>query len=72
LNGKEAKSAKMRLSFLGAGNHPAVIIRDKLDDPAAVGIEKKAVTAGDVLVVEMRPGGGFIARLDPAPTGAAK
>jgi hypothetical protein len=39
-----------------------MLVRDKMDDPAAVAIENSTVKNRDVLKVEMRVGGGFIAR----------
>jgi len=62
LNGPIAKTVNIRLSFLAPGEHKAMLVRDKMDDPAAVAIENSTVKNRDVLKVEMRVGGGFIAR----------
>jgi hypothetical protein len=37
--------------------------REKMDDPAAVVVEKAAKSRADTLKIELRPAGGFIARL---------
>ena len=36
LNGPDAKSVKIPLSFINGGNYSALLARDKMDDPAAV------------------------------------
>jgi alpha-glucosidase len=64
LNGPVAKSVDIPLTFLPLGRHDAMLVRDKLDDPAAVAIENRTVQSRDSLRVEMRVGGGFIARFD--------
>jgi len=66
LNGPNAKTVKMPLSFLGRGTYDAMLVRDKLDDAAAVAIERSNPARGDSLNIEMRVGGGFIARFVPA------
>ena len=38
LNGPEARTLRLPLSFLGAGNYRALMVRDREDDPAAVKI----------------------------------
>jgi alpha-glucosidase len=48
---------------LGAGRYDALLARDKMDDPAAVVVEKAEKGRTDTLAIELRPGGGFIARL---------
>jgi alpha-glucosidase len=62
LNGPESRSLSIPLAFLGPGKYQAIIVRDKLDDPAAVVLEKMAAAKSDSLKIEMRGGGGFIAR----------
>ena len=62
LNGTQARTLKIPLSFLGAGNYSALLLRDKSDEPAALQVER--ITAGrkDSLTVELSSGGGFIGR----------
>jgi alpha-glucosidase len=64
LNGSSAKTVKAPLSFLGRGKYEALVIRDKMDDPAAFGIENANANNSEVLSIEMRVGGGFIARFN--------
>ncbi|HVI80439.1 MAG TPA: glycoside hydrolase family 97 catalytic domain-containing protein, partial [Candidatus Acidoferrum sp.] len=66
LNGRLARSVEIPLAFLPASSHNAMIVRDKLDDPAAVVVEKKIVSSGDSLKIEMRSGGGFVAWFRPS------
>jgi hypothetical protein len=40
-------------------------VRDVPTDAAAVKVEAGTARRGDVLVADLRPGGGFIARLTP-------
>jgi alpha-glucosidase len=62
LNGSAAKSVDIPLSFLKVGEHKAMLVRDKMDDPAAVIIENSSFRNRDSVKIDMRPGGGFIAR----------
>jgi alpha-glucosidase len=63
MNGAEAKSLEVPLVFLDRGKREAMLVRDRMDDPAAVEIERVQLAKGDLLKIDMRPGGGFIARL---------
>jgi len=62
LNGEVAKAVRLRLSFLGVGRYRATFVRDEKDQADAVKIEKSFVSHGSQLIVEMRAGGGFVAR----------
>jgi alpha-glucosidase len=62
LNGPTARTIKVALSFLGGGKHQAMLVRDRQDEAAAVGIENVSVSRTDSLTIELRAGGGFIAR----------
>ena len=66
LNGPEARTLRLPLSFLKAGNHRALMVRDRDDDPAAVRLEEATVTKDDAIDIRLRAGGGFIARFDRA------
>ena len=61
-NGPSARRVDVSLSFLGAGEHTAMVVRDDLENPAAVKIESTNVRRSDSLRVDLRAGGGFIAR----------
>ena len=62
-NGPDRRTVRIDLSFLETARYDALIARDQPDDPAAVKIEKIQLTTTGSLTGEMRPGGGFIARL---------
>jgi len=60
--GQEAKTIQVPLSFLGEGQYGAVLVRDHKDDSAAVQIERTTASRSDTITIELRDGGGFIAR----------
>jgi alpha-glucosidase len=68
LNGSAAKSINVPLSFLPRREQNAMIVRDNMDDAASVVIENKSVGNRDSIKVEMRAGGGFIARFGKSQT----
>ena len=71
LNGSKARSITVPLTFLG-GEMESMIIRDKLDDPAAVEIKHSTAGTRTAMNIEMRTGGGFIARFRPVTNAARK
>lgn len=71
LNALTGKTVRIPLRFLGSGRYHATVVRDQLDEPAAVKIEKVTVGRRDILTIRMRAGGGFVARFDlPGSAGA--
>jgi alpha-glucosidase len=62
LNGPAARTVKVDLGFLGRDRYDGLLVRDKMDDPAAVAVEKLAAGATAPLTIDLRPGGGFVAR----------
>lgn len=56
------RTVRVPLSFLGAGDYRATLVRDNLVDTAAVRIENATVNSGNTLTIEMREGGGFVGR----------
>jgi alpha-glucosidase len=66
LNGPEARTLRLPLSFLGDGNYRALSIGDRDDDPAAVKREDATVAKDGAIDVRLRAGGGLIARFDRA------
>jgi alpha-glucosidase len=64
MNGPSVKSLQIPLPFLSKAKYEALIVRDRLSDPAAVEIQRLRLGSGDSMQVEMRAGGGFIARFD--------
>ena len=65
LNGPEARTFKVPLSFLGEGRCQALLIADPPDNPAALRVEKTEVNRDEAMPVKLSPGGGFIARFTP-------
>jgi alpha-glucosidase len=63
MNGPQARTVNVDLTFLGAGTHQAVLVRDKADDPAAVEVETREVVRERPLTIDMRAGGGFVLRV---------
>ena len=70
LNGPDVRTLKVDLKFLGPGSYRATLVRDDPDNAASERIEHATVTRQGSLVVAMRPGGGFIARLVQGSTTA--
>src|SRR6185436_1175301 len=57
LNGPEARTLKVLLSFLGRGDYVERIVRDDPGEPAAVQLASKQVTAKETLELELQAGG---------------
>lgn len=66
LNALTGRSVRVALSFLSARKYRATLIRDQMEDPAAVQIENASLTRGHSLTARMRAGGGLVARFQPA------
>jgi len=64
LNGPNAHKLKVNLSFLKQRSYRATTVRDK-GDGSAVEIEQRTIGRKEVLELELRPGGGFVARFSP-------
>ena len=62
MNGPTPKTIKIPLVFLGHGKHKSMLVRDNLEDAAAVNIEQSSAIRTDVLAINLRAGGGFIGR----------
>jgi alpha-glucosidase len=63
VNGAEARTIEVPLSFLGPGKYAATLVRDSSEKPDAVQMEKATLDPGGSVKVALQPGGGFIARL---------
>ena len=63
MNGPNARTVRVGLDFLGRRRYQAMLVKDQPNDPAAVRIERTSSTRRDVIGIEMRAGGGFVARL---------
>jgi alpha-glucosidase len=66
VNGPTARTVRIPLSFLSKGRYQTLVVRDNLDDAAAVVVEKHEIASGHALEIAMRAGGGFVVRLTPA------
>lgn len=62
MNGPNARTVKIRSSFLGRGRYRGILVKDQPDEAAAVSIERITATGNDLIEVEMRAGGGLAAR----------
>ena len=60
--GTEGRTITVPLSFLGDGEYKASLVRDDMQNDAAVKLEDATVNRGDSLAIEMRNGGGFVGR----------
>lgn len=62
INGsKEKRNYELDLSFLGDGRYKAVLVRDRIDNPAAMLVENADLDRTGKIALEMAPGGGFVA-----------
>jgi alpha-glucosidase len=62
LNGPQARTIRVSVSFLGPGQYRSLTVRDRLEDPAALQVEEGTAVRDDAIEVRLRAGGGFIAR----------
>ena len=60
--GPQAKSIRVPLAFLGEGNYKAALVRDDPADDAAIRVENATHKRSDTLTLDLRAGGGFVAR----------
>jgi len=65
MNGAEARTLKIPLSFLGKGDYRAVLVRDNPDRSAAQTELSAPLREGSSLTVQLQAGGGFLARFSP-------
>jgi alpha-glucosidase len=63
LNGLTGRTIRLPLQFPGRQNYRATLVRDQMDQPAAVRMENVILNRGGALTITMRAGGGFAARL---------
>ena len=66
MNGLTGRTIRLPLKFIASLEYHANLIRDQMDEPAAVKLEHVAVSRGQTLVIRMRAGGGFAAKFQPA------
>ncbi len=63
-NGPTARTIQVPAAFLAPGDHQSLIVRDRPGESAAVKVETTTVFQGDPLAIDLRAGGGFVARFD--------
>jgi len=63
MNGPAARTVKVDLRFLGSERAQALIARDRLEDAAAIDVERREVSRSQPLEIAMRAAGGFVVRL---------
>ncbi|HET7746066.1 MAG TPA: glycoside hydrolase family 97 catalytic domain-containing protein, partial [Vicinamibacteria bacterium] len=68
LNGPEGRTLRVPLSFLGKGNRDARLVRDVAEDPAALRVEARRVSARDTVDITLRPAGGFVGLFVDGPS----
>jgi alpha-glucosidase len=61
MNGVQAKTIRVPLTFLN-GNYNAAVAKDDPANSASVIVEQKKYSSKDVLLLDLVPGGGFIAQ----------
>ena len=71
MNGLTGRTIHVPLRFLAAKKYRAAIVRDEMDNPAALRIDDASMVRGESLTIRMRAGGGFVARFDPIGLAAA-
>jgi alpha-glucosidase len=62
MNGPTARNIKLPLTFLGQNKYQAMLVRDQQADAASVKIENSTMSRKELLTIDMRDGGGFVAR----------
>jgi len=62
MNALIGRTLRLPFFFLRDSRYQAMLVRDQMEDPAAVKVENVKVSRGDNLAIRMRAGGGFVAR----------
>ncbi|MGH9722039.1 MAG: glycoside hydrolase family 97 C-terminal domain-containing protein [Bryobacteraceae bacterium] len=63
LNGSEARTIRVPLTFLPSGSYKALMARDSQEAAAAIKMDQANLRRAVAIRIELCPGGGFIARL---------
>jgi alpha-glucosidase len=62
LNGGTARTVTLDPSFLGNGRYTATIVRDVLDNDAALTVESREIQRGKTMELPVRAAGGFVVK----------
>ena len=65
MNALTGRTIRPPLSFLSSRKYRASLVRDQMDNPAAVEMGKDSLTPRDKLTIKLRAGGGFVGRFQP-------
>jgi alpha-glucosidase len=66
MNGPDARTITVPLSFLSGGRYQGTLVRDAAPDGSTVRIDTTVQTRTDTMVFELRAGGGFLGRFTRA------
>jgi alpha-glucosidase len=64
VNGGDARTLRVPLSFLGPDDYRALMIRDGENDPAMLQLDEMPARREDTVAIALSAGGGFVARLN--------
>lgn len=64
MNGLSGRTIRVSLHFLSAHRYRATLVRDEMDNPAALKMENVSIGRGESLTIRMRAGGGFVAQFE--------
>jgi alpha-glucosidase len=64
MNGPAARKLSIPLRFLKKGAYQATVVKDDGANAASVIVEQKNFTAGDIIELDLVPGGGYIAEFE--------
>jgi alpha-glucosidase len=66
MNGPDAQTIQVPLSFLSAGRYQSTLVRDEAPDGSTVRVESRVHTPQDTIALELTAGGGFLGRFTRA------
>ena len=62
MNGVNARTINLAISFLGKGEYNTLILQDEKNNPASIKVENKILRRADSITLDLVEGGGYIAR----------
>lgn len=68
MNGPQGRTVTIDPTFLGSGAYQALVVRDNLENAAAVEVETRDARRGRPLEIAMRAAGGLVVRFTPRAT----
>jgi alpha-glucosidase len=67
VNGPQAQTITVPLTFLGPGGYQALAAGDRKDDPAGVDLQEAKLNRSATLTIELGAGGGYLGKFSAAP-----